>query len=118
MLPLTIRHIPDPLPLSGLTSGVLTVLGTAIFSMRKIQLFAALTKVDEARREVWGLATAEVVDKDGEIVLVELVEHVTAIVSCNHNKCSIESNREQAEGTSYTREYCPAEWYSSIVYDR
>ena len=35
--------------------------------MRKIQLFAALTKVDEARREVWGLATAEVVDKEGEI---------------------------------------------------
>jgi hypothetical protein len=35
--------------------------------MKKIQLFAALTKVHEARREVWGLATAEVVDKDGEI---------------------------------------------------
>jgi len=35
--------------------------------MNKIQLFAALTKVDEAKREVWGLATAEVVDKDGEI---------------------------------------------------
>jgi hypothetical protein len=35
--------------------------------MKKIQLFAALTKVDESRREVWGLATAEVVDKDGEI---------------------------------------------------
>jgi|SRR5579872_141388 len=35
--------------------------------MKKIQLFAALTKVDELRREVWGLATAEVVDKDGEI---------------------------------------------------
>ena len=35
--------------------------------MKKIQLFAALTKVDEARREVWGLATAEVVDKEGEI---------------------------------------------------
>ena len=35
--------------------------------MKKIQLFAALTKVDEVRREVWGLATAEVVDKDAEI---------------------------------------------------
>lgn len=35
--------------------------------MRKIQLFAALTKVDELRHEVWGLATAEVVDKEGEI---------------------------------------------------
>jgi hypothetical protein len=35
--------------------------------MKKIQLFAALTKVDEPRREVWGLATAEVIDKDGEI---------------------------------------------------
>ena len=36
-------------------------------SMKKIQLFAALTKVDELKREVWGLATAEVIDKDGEI---------------------------------------------------
>src|SRR5690348_1872371 len=35
--------------------------------MNKLQLFAALTKVDELKREVWGLATAEVVDKDGEI---------------------------------------------------
>ena len=35
--------------------------------MKRIQLFAALTKVDELKREVWGLATAEVVDKDGEI---------------------------------------------------
>jgi hypothetical protein len=35
--------------------------------MKSIQLFAALTKVDELRREVWGLATAEVVDKEGEI---------------------------------------------------
>ena len=35
--------------------------------MKKIALFAALTKVDEARREVWGLATAEVVDKENEI---------------------------------------------------
>lgn len=35
--------------------------------MKKIQLFAAITKVDELKREVWGLATAEVVDKDGEI---------------------------------------------------
>lgn len=35
--------------------------------MNKLTLFAALTKVDEPQREVWGLATAEVVDKDGEI---------------------------------------------------
>jgi hypothetical protein len=35
--------------------------------MKKIELFAALTKLDEAKREVWGLATAEVIDKDGEI---------------------------------------------------
>ncbi|HEU5233565.1 MAG TPA: hypothetical protein VFU50_11935 [Terriglobales bacterium] len=35
--------------------------------MNKVTLFAALTKVDEPQREVWGLATAEVVDKDGEI---------------------------------------------------
>ena len=40
---------------------------TGLNLMKKIQLFAALTKVDEAKREVWGLATAEVVDKDGEI---------------------------------------------------
>lgn len=35
--------------------------------MKQIALFAALTKVDEARREVYGLATAEVVDKENEI---------------------------------------------------
>src|SRR3954471_17075223 len=35
--------------------------------MKKISLFGALTKVDEVRREVWGLSTAEVIDKDGEI---------------------------------------------------
>ncbi len=35
--------------------------------MNKLTLFAALTKLDEPQREVWELATAEVVDKDGEI---------------------------------------------------
>lgn len=33
----------------------------------KIVLFARLAKVDEAKREVWGVATAEMVDKEGEI---------------------------------------------------
>ena len=32
-----------------------------------MHLFAQLSKIDEARREVWGVATAEVVDKEGEI---------------------------------------------------
>ncbi|HET9183260.1 MAG TPA: hypothetical protein VFP59_14075 [Candidatus Angelobacter sp.] len=32
-----------------------------------MKLFAQLAKIDEARREVWGVATAEVVDKEGEI---------------------------------------------------
>lgn len=32
-----------------------------------MKLFAQLTKIDEVRNEVWGLATAEVVDKEGEI---------------------------------------------------
>lgn len=32
-----------------------------------MKLFAQLSKIDEARREVWGVATAEVVDKEGEI---------------------------------------------------
>lgn len=34
---------------------------------KKLQLFAQLLKVDEAKREVSGIATAEVLDKDGEI---------------------------------------------------
>lgn len=32
-----------------------------------MKLFAQLSKIDESRREVWGVATAEVVDKEGEI---------------------------------------------------
>lgn len=35
--------------------------------MKNLKLFAQLAKIDEARREVWGIATAEVVDKEGEI---------------------------------------------------
>jgi hypothetical protein len=34
---------------------------------KSLKLFAQLAKIDEARREVWGVATAEVVDKEGEI---------------------------------------------------
>lgn len=34
---------------------------------KKLNLFLQLAKIDEAKREVWGIATAEVVDKDGEI---------------------------------------------------
>src|SRR5258708_6983694 len=37
-------------------------------SMKKaMHLFAQIAKIDEARREVWGVATSEIVDKDGEI---------------------------------------------------
>ncbi len=36
--------------------------------MKSLTLFARLAKVDEARREVWGVATAEMVDKEGEIL--------------------------------------------------
>lgn len=32
-----------------------------------MKLFAQLSKIDETRHEVWGVATAEVVDKEGEI---------------------------------------------------
>jgi hypothetical protein len=35
--------------------------------MKSLKLFAQLAKIDESRQEVWGVATAEVVDKDGEI---------------------------------------------------
>jgi hypothetical protein len=35
--------------------------------MRKLKLFAPIAKIDEAKREVWGSATSELVDKDGEI---------------------------------------------------
>jgi hypothetical protein len=34
---------------------------------KTLQLFASLTKIDEARHEVSGLATAEIVDKEGEL---------------------------------------------------
>ncbi|HJX83490.1 MAG TPA: hypothetical protein VJ723_04010 [Candidatus Angelobacter sp.] len=34
---------------------------------KSLKLFAQLTKIDESRHEVWGIATAEVVDKEGEI---------------------------------------------------
>jgi hypothetical protein len=34
---------------------------------KTLRLFASLTKIDEARREVSGLATAEIVDKEGEL---------------------------------------------------
>ena len=35
--------------------------------MKSLKLFAQLAKIDESRQEVWGVATAEVVDKEGEI---------------------------------------------------
>ncbi len=34
---------------------------------KSLKLFAQLTKIDESRHEVWGIATAELVDKEGEI---------------------------------------------------
>jgi hypothetical protein len=34
---------------------------------KAVHLFARLTKIDEAKREVYGVATAEMVDKEGEI---------------------------------------------------
>ncbi|HYL92770.1 MAG TPA: hypothetical protein VEW69_06395 [Alphaproteobacteria bacterium] len=34
---------------------------------KHLNLFVQLAKIDEARHEVWGVATAEIVDKDGEI---------------------------------------------------
>jgi hypothetical protein len=34
---------------------------------KQLNLFAPIAKIDEARREVWGVATSEVVDKDGEV---------------------------------------------------
>src|SRR5262249_12864610 len=36
-------------------------------SMKNLKLFAQIAKIDESRHEVWGVATAEVVDKEGEI---------------------------------------------------
>ena len=35
--------------------------------MKNLQLFAQIAKIDESRHEVWGVATAEVIDKEGEI---------------------------------------------------
>jgi hypothetical protein len=36
-------------------------------NMKSINLFAQIAKIDESKHEVWGVATAEVVDKEGEI---------------------------------------------------
>jgi hypothetical protein len=35
--------------------------------MKNLKLFAQISKIDEARREVWGIATSEIVDKEGEV---------------------------------------------------
>ncbi|HET8891722.1 MAG TPA: hypothetical protein VFQ41_22685 [Candidatus Angelobacter sp.] len=35
--------------------------------MKSMNLFAQIAKIDESKHEVWGIATAEVVDKEGEI---------------------------------------------------
>ncbi len=35
--------------------------------MKSMNLFAQIAKIDESKHEVWGVATAEVVDKEGEI---------------------------------------------------
>jgi hypothetical protein len=35
--------------------------------MKSLHLFAQIAKIDESKHEVWGIATAEVVDKEGEI---------------------------------------------------
>jgi hypothetical protein len=35
--------------------------------MKPLNLFAQIAKIDESKHEVWGVATAEVVDKEGEI---------------------------------------------------
>jgi len=34
---------------------------------QSVNLFAQIAKIDESRHEVWGVATAEMVDKEGEI---------------------------------------------------
>jgi hypothetical protein len=36
-------------------------------NMKSMNLFAQIAKIDESKHEVWGVATAEVVDKEGEI---------------------------------------------------
>ena len=33
--------------------------------MKSMNLFAPIAKIDESKHEVWGVATAEVVDKEG-----------------------------------------------------
>jgi hypothetical protein len=35
--------------------------------MKSLHLFAQIAKIDESKHEVWGIATAEVIDKEGEI---------------------------------------------------
>ena len=35
--------------------------------MKSLNLFAQIAKIDESKHEVWGVATAEVIDKEGEI---------------------------------------------------
>jgi len=35
--------------------------------MKSLNLFAQIAKIDESKHEVWGIATAEIVDKEGEI---------------------------------------------------
>jgi len=35
--------------------------------MKALNLFAQIAKIDESKHEVWGVATAEVIDKEGEI---------------------------------------------------
>lgn len=34
---------------------------------KRMHLFAQISKIDESRREVWGVATSEILDKEGEI---------------------------------------------------
>src|SRR5579859_6205360 len=36
-------------------------------NMKSMNLFAQIAKIDESKHEVWGVATAEIVDKEGEI---------------------------------------------------
>src|SRR5690242_8785037 len=36
-------------------------------NMKSLNLFAQIAKIDESKHEVWGVATAEIVDKQGEI---------------------------------------------------
>jgi hypothetical protein len=35
--------------------------------MKSMNIFAQIAKIDESKHEVWGIATAEIVDKEGEI---------------------------------------------------